>query len=192
MSFINDTLEPGELVAYKARVSPFAYLFPLLFILTMMTPGKLTSLLSTELALTEKRVVGKVGMFRRRHITWPHGKVDIVRVQKGLLGGLFNFGTVTFLSRDGGKVKFYGISRPLELQRRAEEFIEIALLGRVLPRDDKDLPPLPPLPQVTKVVPRIEEKPAAPATKSDAPAAASPAAAQTRTFGRKRSDDTVW
>ncbi len=48
-------LEPGEYIIHQARIHPCAYISALLYFALLMTPGRLTGLASTRLAVTNKR-----------------------------------------------------------------------------------------------------------------------------------------
>lgn len=49
---------------------------------------------NTELAITNKRVVGKVGIFNTKALDAPLNKIQNVSVSSNLFGKIFNYGTV--------------------------------------------------------------------------------------------------
>ena len=49
---------------------------------------------STELVITDKRVIAKFGLIRRRTIELLHTKVEGLSVDQRILGRILNFGTV--------------------------------------------------------------------------------------------------
>lgn len=170
MSYILDIMENGEYTLYEASIHPAAYLAPIAVVLLTLWPARLSRLSSTELALTNKRVLGKVGRVRQKVIAVPANKIDVVRVNRGLMGLICGYGTVTIIPRDGDKVVFKGISRPKVIQDKIEEAMEFAILGRRLPRGDEELivdltkkkPLLPPKTEATPVAkpePKPEVKP---------------------------------
>ncbi len=132
MSYTGSILTLGERVTLRARVHPLAYIWPILILVALMNPGPLTRLLTTELSLTNTRLIGKLGTLRRKDLAWPHAKVSLLRVDQSPLGRLFDYGTVTAINTDGTRIKFKGINAPYLLQQETEEATERAILGRTL------------------------------------------------------------
>ncbi|MDE3016756.1 MAG: PH domain-containing protein [Pseudomonadota bacterium] len=148
MSYLTDHLDRGELVVYRARVCGVSYIGAFLWLLLTLWPGDLAVIGSTELALTDRRVIGKHGLFVKHGIALLYKDLERINVTHGVLGRLLGFGTVTVIARDGRRLAFKGIADPLDLQRRADEFVERAILGRPLPRfedkvDDVEAPDIP-------------------------------------------------
>ncbi len=132
MSYIKNTLEVKEKIVYRAAVSKIACVNALFVFLLSMYPGELTRLVTTELGLTDRRVLGKAGMFMRRTIALPHAMVASVRVQQNMLGRLFGYGRVTIVGKNGDKALFKGIKRPTLLKEHIYAATEMAVLGRTL------------------------------------------------------------
>lgn len=131
MAYIESMLKPGERIIYRARVGWAAHATQLALLCTIMSLG-IFKLLRTRLALTDKRVIGETGFFNHKHLALEYAQVELVRMQQGVLGKLFNYGSVTIIGKDGGKVKFPGIAWPLDVQMQIEEANEMAVLGRKL------------------------------------------------------------
>ncbi len=51
-------------------------------------------ILTTELVVTNKRVIGKTGLINTKTLEAPLDKITTVSIKKGLLGHIFNYGTV--------------------------------------------------------------------------------------------------
>lgn len=130
--YVETLLERGETVTYRAQVRWVAYVTALLWFLLALWPGEISRLASTELALTNRRLIGKRGLFFRQAIALPHKQVESVRVRQGGLGRLFDYGSVVVRSKEGRKLTFRGIAYPLELQQVVEEAVEVAILGKTL------------------------------------------------------------
>jgi hypothetical protein len=129
MSFITDTLEPGEQIIFKTSVSKVAHLNAMIAFAVMMSPMSMLRLARTELALTNKRIIGKSG---KNTLKLPHAGIESVTVRRGLMGWVLDYGTVVVTTKDGTSVKFKGIVWPLVFQQEADEAIEVAILGRKL------------------------------------------------------------
>lgn len=68
---------------------------------------------STELAVTDRRVIYKTGLFRRYTIEINRSKVETVGVTQSLLGRLLSFGTVTVRGTGGSFEPIQFIGDPL-------------------------------------------------------------------------------
>jgi uncharacterized membrane protein YdbT with pleckstrin-like domain len=70
---------------------------------------------ATQLALTDSRVVGKIGIIRQQSIDVPLQKIDGVRVDQSLLGGVLNYGTI-YVGNTTHAVKFEYIAKPMQFR----------------------------------------------------------------------------
>lgn len=80
--------------------------------------------ISTELAVTDKRVIAKFGLMRRQTIELLHSKVEGLTVDQGILGRVLNFGTVVVNGTGSGRTPIRGISEPLEFRKSTLAEIE--------------------------------------------------------------------
>ncbi len=125
-------LAPGEHILFKVQTSKVAYLNALMVFAVMMHPFGLMRLARTELALTDKRIIGATGAAKRATIALPFKQIESVTVRTGLLGWLLDYGSVTITAKDGTRITFKGVLWPLVFQQEAEEQIELAVLGKKL------------------------------------------------------------
>lgn len=132
MTSIDERLEPGEEIVYQARVHGFSYIVAVAYLLTIMTPGKLSGLATTRVVLTNKRVIGKSGALMQERVDLAYKDIDLVKSRQGILGKIFDYGTLVIVDKNGKRTKFHGISEPLDVQLQIEEAIEMAVLGRKL------------------------------------------------------------
>lgn len=75
--------------------------------------------ISTELAITSKRVIAKVGFISRSTIELNHKKVESFIVDQSIFGRIFGFGTIVVCGTGGGKTPIPNIDNPLEFRRQA-------------------------------------------------------------------------
>ena len=68
---------------------------------------------STELAVTDRRVIYKSGIFARHTLEMNRSKVESVDVDQSLLGRLLGFGTITVRGTGGSLEPIRMISDPL-------------------------------------------------------------------------------
>lgn len=83
----------------------------------------------TELAVTSQRVMAKFGWIRRRTVEINHNMVEGITVDQGLMGRLFDFGTLTIRGAGGGQTPIPTIAHPLEFRRMVTEQIAKASRG---------------------------------------------------------------
>ena len=137
MSYVQSNLLPEEKVLYEAKVSPAIYALPMCIVATaIFTPepiflvlgGILFALwsalyqLTTEMAVTSKRVVMKTGLLSLRTLELNLSKIETFSVQQGVFGRLFGYGTVTVVGTGGTKESFKAISEPIEFRRNILQF----------------------------------------------------------------------
>ena len=79
---------------------------------------------STELAITTKRVIAKVGFIRRSTIELNHSKVESITVDQSILGRILDFGTLVINGTGGGKTPIPTVDSPLEFRRNAMQAID--------------------------------------------------------------------
>ena len=79
---------------------------------------------STELAVTTRRVIAKVGLIRRTTMELNHGKVESFHIEQSIMGRIFNFGTVVVNGTGGGKTPVPNIEAPMQFRREAMQRID--------------------------------------------------------------------
>jgi uncharacterized membrane protein YdbT with pleckstrin-like domain len=146
MSYVEESLVPGEEILYEAKISLAIFISSLLYLaifwimvglLWYFVPTLKTMLilmllvisllivlqdlivyLTTEFALTTKRIIAKKGLIWRHSLEIVLSKVESVTVDQGLFGRLFRYGTVTVIGSGGTKESFSTIRNPMELRKR--------------------------------------------------------------------------
>jgi uncharacterized membrane protein YdbT with pleckstrin-like domain len=139
VSYIDDSLIPGEQVIHRARVAWWSqFWLVLLGLLTLVVAVGLVFLAmawvrvrSTELAITNRRVIAKFGFIRRSTVEINLDKVEALRVEQGLMGRFLNYGTI-FISGAGTSVApIPDIADPLVFRRK---FMEATSRPMTMPR----------------------------------------------------------
>jgi uncharacterized membrane protein YdbT with pleckstrin-like domain len=82
---------------------------------------------SVELAVTTKRVIVKHGFVRRQTIEINLNRVESIQVEQGLLGRLFNFGTLIVSGTGTSHAPLTGIAEPMGFRKA---FIEAQDSGK--------------------------------------------------------------
>ena len=73
--------------------------------------------ITTELAVTTKRVISKRGLISRKTVELNLAKVEAIGVNQSILGRILGYGTVTVVGTGGTKEPFLYIASPLEFRR---------------------------------------------------------------------------
>ncbi len=71
---------------------------------------------TTEIAITNHRVIYKTGLIARRTVEMNIAKVESVDVNQSVLGRILNFGTITIKGTGAGIEALRDISKPLDLR----------------------------------------------------------------------------
>ncbi len=146
MTYINSILEPGEQVRYHTTVSWTIYTPAVLLIICALAsliavvsfPDAVNISLfaavffafaaiiafvpawfrrwTTEIAVTDRRVIFKRGLIRRHTVEMNMQKVESVDVDQSLLGRLFNYGNVTIRGTGSTFERLTKIDSPLKLR----------------------------------------------------------------------------
>jgi uncharacterized membrane protein YdbT with pleckstrin-like domain len=80
---------------------------------------------TTELVLTDRRIITKRGLISRDTVEMNLGKVESVHVNQSLLGRLLDYGDVTVVGTGASLEPLIGIARPLELRRKLGEVSQL-------------------------------------------------------------------
>lgn len=80
--------------------------------------------MTTELALTNKRVIAKTGFIRRDTVELRLEKVEGLIINQGIVGRIFNYGTVIVSGTGGIRTPIPFITQPTEFRRVVNEFLE--------------------------------------------------------------------
>jgi uncharacterized membrane protein YdbT with pleckstrin-like domain len=78
----------------------------------------------TEMAVTDRRVLVKVGILARRSVEIMLSKIESITVDQSLAGRIFGFGTIVVRGTGGTPEPFATIAHPLEFRLRVQEQID--------------------------------------------------------------------
>ena len=146
MGYLERILEPGEQVRYVGRLHWLIYspaitlvicgavlliaaavypdevpylmaggLIALVFSLLAFIP-ELLRRRTTEIAVTDRRMIFKTGILRRRSIEMNMDKVESVDVDQSILGRIFDFGTVLIRGTGARLEPLDNVENPLKLR----------------------------------------------------------------------------
>ena len=101
---------------FLALVILFLFAIPILL--------ALKTYLTTEFAVTTRRVIVKEGFIRRIALELNHNRVEGLAVQQGVIARIFNAGTIVVMGTGGSKQPARFIANPMEFRRNALEVID--------------------------------------------------------------------
>lgn len=79
---------------------------------------------TTELALTNKRVIAKFGFIRRTTVELRLDKVESIGVNQGIMGRLLGYGNIVVKGTGGTGTPIPSIKNPLDFRRVVNNYIE--------------------------------------------------------------------
>ena len=125
-SYVESALTKGEQVMYQGKVSLWSlaplFLLGLLFLAfyglgLLFWIAAAIRYFTTELAITNKRVIAKFGLISRSTIEINLQKIESIQVNQGILGRIFNFGSIVVAGAGNPQAPVPGISSPLQFRR---------------------------------------------------------------------------
>ena len=140
-SYVDSHLDPGETVAYEGRLHWIVYLTPMILLglgigiassglyaggLALCVMGLFAALvswvrvISSEFAVTNRRVIIKTGWLSRRTIELNMSKVESVQVDQDIFARLLNYGTITVIGTGGTKEPFPLIDDPMAFRHAVQ------------------------------------------------------------------------
>ena len=117
--YIDANLIRGEAVVYQAK--PHWILFVSWRSLLTLGLFPLIEYWSSEFAVTNKRVIMKMGWISRRVLELNLHKIESVNVDQSLLGRLLGYGTITVIGTGGTRETFDRIAHPLPFRKAFQE-----------------------------------------------------------------------
>ena len=92
----------------------------------------------SEFAVTDKRVIVKIGWLQRRSLETLLSKVEAIEVNQGILGRLLDYGSIVIIGTGGTREPFDRIAQPLVFRRKVQEQI-LAFQGNMPPAATKNV-----------------------------------------------------
>ncbi len=85
---------------------------------------------TTELVLTDRRIIAKRGIVSRDTVEMNLTKVESLHVSQGLFGRMLDYGDVAVVGTGSSLEPMRGVSRPLELRKKLGELADLPILSR--------------------------------------------------------------
>ena len=121
MSYVENNLIQGEQVVYRAELHWIIFIWPVIFSFVLIgIPWLITAILqkkTTEMAVTNKRVIIKTGIISRRTIEMNLSKIENIEVNQSIIGRIFGYGIITIVGTGGTHEPFENVSQPLDFRK---------------------------------------------------------------------------
>jgi uncharacterized membrane protein YdbT with pleckstrin-like domain len=121
--YVDSNLTSGENVVYEAKNHWIAFVT----LRSLFTLGILPLLesKSDEYAVTNKRVIIKVGIFSRKTLEMNLSKIESIGVDQGILGKILGYGSIRITGTGATKETFYKVGSPMELKRAVDKQLHV-------------------------------------------------------------------
>ena len=146
MSYIDSNLLAGEQVVFRTRLHWLLFLMPVLVCVVVLLPAAwfivhstwsgyawipvaLAAVIllaafikrqSSDFAVTNKRVMMKVGVLSTRSIELLLNKIEAITVNQNFTGRIFGYGDIVVTGSGGTREAFSHIEGPLEFRRAVQ------------------------------------------------------------------------
>jgi uncharacterized membrane protein YdbT with pleckstrin-like domain len=139
-SYIEQVLGRDEKIIATAKITGWIYFGPAL--LTVVTLGVLFPVLlfpwirraTTDLGVTNKRVIAKAGLISRHTVEQRIQKIESIRVNQGLMGRMLDYGTIMVHGTGGATTPIRDVASPFAFKRAVESVIDEFEFGSMAER----------------------------------------------------------
>ena len=118
-NYVQSNLATGEKVVHEAKMHWIIFI-SLRAILTLFI-SPLIAFFTSEYAITDKRVIIKVGLISRRTLEMNLSKIESVNVNQSILGRMLGYGTIVVIGTGGTNEPFEAISDPMTFRKKFQE-----------------------------------------------------------------------
>ncbi len=135
-SYVENVIGNGEQVEYEAKISIWSFL-PLFFLgllfiafygLGLIFWGiAIARYMTTELAITNKKIIAKFGFIKRDTIEILLPKIESIQVNQSIVGRMLNYGSIVVSGAGNPQAPIPGISNPILFRKKFMEIQETAV-----------------------------------------------------------------
>ncbi len=118
-NYVQSNLTKDEQVIYETKLHWIIFV-SLKAILTLFI-APLIAQATSEFAITNKRLMIKVGLISRTTLEMNLSKIETVNVNQSILGRMLGYGTVVVVGTGGTNKMFPAICNPLEFRQKFQE-----------------------------------------------------------------------
>ena len=150
MGYVENNLSKNENILYQGKIHWFIFVPPLMMMLlaffvladdSKQDNERLVALvvmafcvfvlvhsffykISSEFAITNRRIISKTGFISRKTVEFNHGKIESINVEQSIFGRIFGYGSVVINGTGGAKTPVKNIAKPLKFRMEAMNVID--------------------------------------------------------------------
>ena len=119
-SYVRSNLLNDETVVYETRLHWIIFIsWRSLFTLTL---APLIQRLTSEFAITNRRLIIKTGLISRHTLEMNLSKVESINVDQSILGRILDYGSIAIIGTGGTREPFDNIAHPMEFRRQFQSY----------------------------------------------------------------------
>ncbi len=118
-NYVNTNLISGEQVEYETSYHWIIF-FNLRALFTLFI-APIFDRWTSEFAITNKRVIIKIGWISRKTVELNLSKIESVNVDQSFWGRIFGYGDIRIIGTGGTREVFLKLAKPLEFRRKFQE-----------------------------------------------------------------------
>jgi uncharacterized membrane protein YdbT with pleckstrin-like domain len=118
--YIQNSLLNDERVVYETHLHWIIFISWQSLFTLLMAP--LLRRLSSEFAVTNRRLIIKTGLLSRHTLEMNLSKIESVNIDQSLSGHVLDYGSLTVIGTGGTHEVFHLIAHPMELRRQCQAY----------------------------------------------------------------------
>jgi uncharacterized membrane protein YdbT with pleckstrin-like domain len=121
-SYVNTSLIRDENVVYEAKNHWIIFISLKSFLTLFISP--LIENWTSEYAITNKRVIIKLGLISRKTLEMNLSKIESVNVDQSIFGRILGYGAITIIGTGGTRETFSDLANPIQFRRVFQECVD--------------------------------------------------------------------
>ena len=121
-SYVNTSLIRDENVVYEAKNHWIIFISLKSFLTLFISP--LIENWTSEYAITNKRVIIKLGLISRKTLEMNLSKIESVNVEQSIFGRILGYGAITIIGTGGTRETFSDLANPIQFRRVFQECVD--------------------------------------------------------------------
>jgi uncharacterized membrane protein YdbT with pleckstrin-like domain len=126
MSYIKENLSKNENIVSLVALSKYGLIMPCLWLLILFPVGiyQILVFATTKQGITSKKVIKKTGVIGVTTDEIRNVKIESVEIKQGILGRIFNYGTVIISGTGGSKLSLNFVNNPKKVKQTIDNLID--------------------------------------------------------------------
>lgn len=118
-AYVNNNLGKNERVEYEAKLHWINFISLKAIFTLFIAP--IIDRWTSEFAITNKRVIIKVGLLRRRTLEMNLSKIESINVNQTIIGRILGYGDIVVVGTGGTKEPFACIGSPIKFRKAYQD-----------------------------------------------------------------------